>query len=266
MNMQKEINEKINIEAEALKYFTKNYPLASKNEIKKQVEDWQNKIKSSKSLVSFFKKRVGDIENKKILDVGFGNGGVAIAFNKAGAEMYGVDIDPELKEIAEHNTLANKAKVEFKIYDGRKLPYSDDFFDYAVSFSVLEHTSFPNELLNEMLRVLKFGGRIFLTLPNKYYPKETHTLAFFVSWMPRRIANIYLKILKRSPLEHDNLHFYSYFDILKMLKKTNYKYELLYKDLAGTSSFKKILILALKKLNIHYTAFLKQLIFVIEKK
>ena len=265
MNMQREINEEINIKEEAQKYFTKHYPLASPQEIDKQVEDWQNKISSGKALVSFFRERVGAIGNKRILDVGFGSGGIAIAFNRAGAEMYGVDVDPELQDIAERNIAANNAKAEFKIYNGVDLPFSDNYFDYVTSFSVLEHVSFPDKLLNEVLRVLKPKGRILLTLPNKYYPKETHTLTYFVSYMPRRLTDLYLKILKRSPLKHDNLHFYSYFDVLKMLKKTNYRYELLYKNLDKISSFKKLLILILKRVSIHYTAFLKQLIFIIEK-
>lgn len=257
--------QEINIKEEAKKYFIKHYPFASKKEIEKQIEDWQNKIKSGESLVKFFSERVGDLNNKKILDVGFGSGGIAVAFNKAGAEMYGVDVDPELKEIAERNILANKTKAELKTYDGQKLPYQDNFFDYLLCFSVLEHTSFPDKLLNDMLRVLKPGGRILLTLPNRYYPKETHTLAYFVSWMPRSLANLYLRILKRSPLEYDNLHFYSYFDILKMLKKTNYSHELIYKELDKEFGIKKFLISMLKKLNIHYTVLLKQLIFIVEK-
>lgn len=260
------MNQEINIKEEAIKYFTKNYPLASKNEIDKQVDDWENKINSGMSLTRFFSDRVGDIKDKNILDVGFGSGGIAIAFNQAGAISYGVDINPELKVIAEKNVLKNNAKADLKIYDGVNLPFSDNFFDYIVSFSVLEHVENPEKLLNDMLRVLKPNGRILLTLPNKYYPKETHTLAYFVSYMPKGMASAYLRILKRSPLEHDNLHFYSYFDILKMLNKTNYRYEVIYKDTSNLSSWKKFLILTLKRFNIHYTAFLKQLIFIIEKK
>jgi ubiquinone/menaquinone biosynthesis C-methylase UbiE len=230
------------------------------------VEDWKHKVESGKSLVKFFEERVGTVRGKTILDVGFGSGGICIAFNLSGAVATGVDIDPELKDIAERNVLAHGAHADFKLYNGSDLPFSSESFDYVISSSVLEHVSFPEKLLGEMLRVVKPHGRILLTLPNKYYPKETHTLAYFVSYMPRFLAGWYLKLLKRSPLEHDNLHFYSYFDIMHMLKKTNSKYELIYKDTSAMSGMKKFLMSALKKCNIHYTAFLKQLMFVIEKK
>ena len=259
------MNQVINIKEEAQKYFTKHYPRASRKEIDKQVLDWQNKISSSEKLVEFFIERVGPILGKKILDVGFGSGGVGIAFSQAGAIVSGVDVDPELKGIAERNALAHNATLDLKIYNGGDLPFSENFFDYVTSSSVLEHVSFPESLLNEMLRVLKPRGRIFLSLPNKYAPLETHTLAYFVSYMPKGMANLYLKLLKRSPLEDDNLHFYTYFDILKMLKKTNYKYELIYKNSEEMRGIKKVIALILKKLNIHYTVFLRQLIFIIER-
>ena len=257
---------KIKIEEEARGYFTKHYPKASQKEIEKQIEDWQNKISSSAKLVEFFTERVGRVKDKKILDVGFGSGGVGIAFAKAGAIVSGVDVDRELKKIAEQNSATNNTKLDLRTYNGSDLPFGDNFFDYVTSSSVLEHVSYPEKLLNEMLRVLKNHGRIFLSLPNKYAPLETHTLAYFVSYMPRGMANLYLRFLHRSPLEDDNLHFYSYFDILRMLKKANYKYELIYKNPEEMTGTKKTIALILKKLNIHYTVFLRQLIFIIEKK
>lgn len=261
-----EIKEAFNIEEFARNYFTKHYPLASKEEIDKQVFDWVNKINVGKSLTKFFVERVGQISGKKILDVGFGSGGIVIAFSQAGGVVSGVDIDPELKEIADINVRDHNINADLKIYNGVDLPFPENYFDYVVCSSVLEHVSFPEKLLTDCLRVLKVNGRMFLTLPNKYYPKETHTLAYFVSYMPRKMVNIYLKMLNRSPLEHDNLHFYSYFNIVKMLKQTKYKYEVLYTNLSSTSILKRFLTKALKKLNIHYTIFLKQLIFIIEKK
>ncbi|TSC70627.1 MAG: methyl transferase [Parcubacteria group bacterium Gr01-1014_46] len=266
MNIMPETNKPFNLEEEATKYFTKHYPEASDEEIAKQVLDWKNKISVGSKIVDFFKERIGNVSGKKILDVGFGSGGIVISFGLAGGVVSGVDVDLELKEIAKENLRANNVSADLQIYNGIDLPYPDNYFDYIVCSSVLEHVSFPNELLADSFRVLKVGGRMFLTLPNRYYPKETHTLAYFVSYMPRRMANLYLKLLKRSPLEQDNLHFYSYFAVLRMLRKTSYKFELLYSNLSKTTGIKKFLTLVLKKLNIHYTIFLKQLMFIIEKK
>lgn len=259
------MQENENIEAEAKKFFISHYPNASQSELEKQFADWKNKIETGEGLVKFFSQRIGPVKDKKILDVGFGSGLISISFAKAGAIMSGVDVEPDLLGVAGRNAGAYNLDINFKIYNGRTLPFSDNYFDFVICSSVLEHTSFPEETIKEIFRVLRPGGRIFLSVPNKYYPKETHTLAYFVSYLPRRLANLYLKILKRSPLEHDNLHFYSYFDIIKMLNQSKHSYSLLYKDLNQMSGLKKLIILTLKKLNIHYTIFLKQLIFIIEK-
>src|SRR5581483_11897881 len=248
-------------EQQVREYFRKRYPLASKKEIDKQINDWLNKEKASEALVKFFIDRVGEVKGRKLLDVGFGSGGVSVAFAKAGAIVSGVDIEEDLKEIAEK--YGQEFNIDFKIYNGSELPFENDYFDYIASSSVLEHVSHPEKVLKEMFRVLKPKGRILLSLPNKYYPVETHTLAWFVSYMPRWMAKKYLKILKRSPLEHDNLHFYSYFQIIDMLKKTGYKYRVLYKE--NSTGLKGVVVKILKKLGIHYTILLKQLTFILKK-
>ncbi len=259
-------DEQFDIGREALVFYNKHYPFSSEKELDKQIKDWQNKVEASGGIVSFFQDRVGQIKGKKVLDVGFGSGGVSIAFNKAGAAVVGVDVEPDLKPIAQKNAFYHGANIDFIVYEGRELPFGNDSFDYIVCCSVFEHMSFPQRMMSEMLRVLKPEGKMLLTLPNKYYPKETHTLAYFVSYMPRWMARIYLKVLKRSPLEHDNLHFYSYFNIVRFMKNTGYKYEILYKDLKNMKGLKRLIASILKKLGVHYTVFLRQLMFIVEKK
>lgn len=48
----------------------------------------------------------------------------------------------------------------------RPLPYEDASFDLAVSMDVIEHVLDPVGWLSEVVRVVRPGGRIFLTTPN----------------------------------------------------------------------------------------------------
>lgn len=50
-------------------------------------------------------------------------------------------------------------------YDGRTLPFDDASFDAAVAFEVFEHVFNIDEMLTELRRTLKPGGRIVLTMP-----------------------------------------------------------------------------------------------------
>jgi len=57
---------------------------------------------------------------------------------------------------------------------GEELPFSDSKFDLILSHEVLEHVADDRRCLEEMVRVLKPGGRLALFVPNRGYPFETH--------------------------------------------------------------------------------------------
>lgn len=50
-------------------------------------------------------------------------------------------------------------------YDGHRLPFDDSHFDAVVSFEVFEHVFNVDEVLKEIKRVLRPGGRLLLTTP-----------------------------------------------------------------------------------------------------
>lgn len=70
----------------------------------------------------------------------------------------------------------------FVQYDGRVFPFSDREFTAVFSNAVVEHVGDDSRQLlfiNEMLRV---GGKVFFTTPNKWFPVETHTNALLRHW------------------------------------------------------------------------------------
>lgn len=72
----------------------------------------------------------------------------------------------------------------FVRYDGATFPFADNEFDWAFSNAVIEHVGDESRkilFLNEMLRVAR---NVFFTTPNRYFPVESHTDAFFVHWLP----------------------------------------------------------------------------------
>lgn len=57
---------------------------------------------------------------------------------------------------------------------GENIPFGDSEFDIALSHEVIEHVADDRRSLQELLRVLKPGGRLVLFCPNRWYPFETH--------------------------------------------------------------------------------------------
>jgi SAM-dependent methyltransferase len=60
----------------------------------------------------------------------------------------------------------DRIKAANVLCPGEPLPYSNDAFDLVVSMDVIEHVNPPEPWAREALRVLRPGGRLFLTTPN----------------------------------------------------------------------------------------------------
>jgi SAM-dependent methyltransferase len=58
--------------------------------------------------------------------------------------------------------------------EGENLPFATGYFDLVLSHEVLEHVRDDQLAINEMVRVLRPGGRLVLFCPNRGYPFETH--------------------------------------------------------------------------------------------
>lgn len=252
----------------AHEYIYKRYSNASIAEKEKYVNDWLTKVETSKKVVSDFIQRVGDVSGKKIIDVGCGNGGICIAFSLAGASVAGVEVEEDLYLIAKKHTEFYGAKVNFYLYDGNELPFDDNTFDYAVSTSVLEHTTSPVLYLREILRILKSHGILYLGFPNKLWPKETHTGLWFLTYFPGILKPVFIKMFHRNPLEDNNLHFYSYGDLEGMINEISdgkYKWEIIPESGKSASSMKIFVKKIMTFLGISYKTFLPHIMVLLRK-
>lgn len=254
----------------ASSYINNRFPLCSRIEKEKIIKDWKLKLKSSYYLTEDILYRVGSLEDRKVLDAGSGIGGLSISLYKKGAQVTGIDIEDDLFKISLENSKFNSAKVSFVLYDGGKMPFEDSFFDCVVSVSVLEHTENPQLYMSEIFRVLKKGGKLYLSFPNRLWPKETHTQGWFISYLPISIAKKISSFFNRNQISENNVHFYSYFYIKRLLNaiEKNKDYNLYITEDKGKSNnpFKVFVKSLLNFLGINYKIFLSHIIIVVEKR
>lgn len=108
-------------------------------------------------------------KNSNLLEVGFGEGyGISLLSNsKKFKKIHALDINYDcIKNAKEKYNFKN---LSFEIYDGKKIPFKDNSFDAIISFQVIEHIKNDSGFINEIHRVLKKGGILILTTPNRNY-------------------------------------------------------------------------------------------------
>jgi len=99
-----------------------------------------------------------------VLDVGCGTGPFTLAAQQRGAEVVSLDIGVELLRRARA-----KGAPRGLAGDAAALPFADASFDLVLSSECIEHTPRPEQGVAEMLRVLRDGGRLVLTCPNRVW-------------------------------------------------------------------------------------------------
>lgn len=132
---------------------------------------------------------LGDIKNKKILNIGcggFAGGGNHVWLVKKGATVIGIDITEEglnvTRDIADYNNVS----VDLRLEGAEKMSFPDDYFDKIFSYGVIHHLNIEDGI-RELSRCLKKRGELVIMEPwdgnpilrfsRKYlwYPKKDRT-------------------------------------------------------------------------------------------
>lgn len=108
-------------------------------------------------------------QGDRVLDVGCGQGDDVLAIaDKVGTSGLVVGLDHNKAMIDEANTKkewqGEHIKMEFG--DIHKIPYEDGFFDSCRADRVLQHVNDQEQVLREMVRVIKPGGHLVVSDPD----------------------------------------------------------------------------------------------------
>ena len=101
------------------------------------------------------------------LEIGPGPGYVGLEWlkNTQGTTLTGLDISADMISIAERNAeeYGLFARAEYVHSSGDKMPFDDETFDAVFTNGSLHEWSDPETTFNEIWRVLKKGGRVFIS-------------------------------------------------------------------------------------------------------
>lgn len=143
-----------------------------------------------------------DLSGLTALDVGCSAGFIADELALAGARTTGVDIDePGLARARERFG----ERVDFRFARGEALPFDDGSVDVVVLNHIYEHVVDPEAVVADIHRVLAPGGVLYAGLGNRLGVIEPHYKLPFLSYLPQRAADRYLRVTGRG--EHYYEHF-----------------------------------------------------------
>ncbi|WP_256761482.1 class I SAM-dependent methyltransferase [Cohnella sp. WQ 127256] len=101
-----------------------------------------------------------------VLDAACGAGyGARMMIDSGAVSVTGVDIDPASVQLAERDYGGNG--VTFQIGNVLHLPFNNESYDVVVSFETIEHVPDGAVFLREVARVLRPGGRLIVSTPNR---------------------------------------------------------------------------------------------------
>ncbi len=150
---------------------------------------------------NFFLSRVQrcfTLHEKKVLDLGCGRGFLSIAVSKTAHEVIAIDIADQslriLKKRLHHSKTFNISLVKA---DAINLPIKSGVLDATLSYDLYEHVRNQSTLLCENFRVVKRNGCVAFSTGNRLFPKDRHTGLWFIDYLPKRIADFYVRLRKK---------------------------------------------------------------------
>jgi hypothetical protein len=160
-------------------------------------------------------------KSSNVLDVG-------IAYNKHSSDLVNLFLNTFRLASKQYTGLAvasmdalkrKHPDKKFVEYPGGVFPFKDKEFDWVFSNAVVEHVGNHDDQLlfiNEMMRT---GKNVFFTTPNKYFPVDSHTNAFFRHWFNE---SFYEWCKVNNPYwTKDNLVLLSYKELRNLMEVSN---------------------------------------------
>ncbi len=127
------------------------------------------------------------LANKKVLEVGTGQGSEAQKLIESGAVYSGIDLTEEsIRRVRARLDLFGLAYRELRVMNAERLDYPDACFDLVFSHGVIHHSPRIRKIVGEIHRVLKPGGKAVIMLYHR------HSMNYHISIRILRRLGIFL--------------------------------------------------------------------------
>lgn len=140
--------------------------------------------------LGFIQQHAGDLNGKRILDIGCGGGILTESLANLGAKMTGIDLSADAIEVAKDHAAKQKLSIEYLLTDTATLVTTkkDQPYDIITCMELLEHVPDPQALIQECTKLIKPHGKLFFSTINrnlKAYLFAIIGAEHILRWLPK---------------------------------------------------------------------------------
>ena len=156
-------------------------------------------------LADFIKRPLDQLD---CLDIGCSGGHITHELGRRFKSTVGIDTDAPALDIA--RAYAKTPGLSFEQGSATAMPFDNESFDVVICNHVYEHINNQRAMFDEIRRVLRPGGVCYLGAGNRFAPIEPHYRLPMLSWPPKPVSNVYMKLArKRGPYGENHLSYWS---------------------------------------------------------
>ncbi len=108
------------------------------------------------------------LKGKRVLEIGCGMGATAAALARNGLDLSAVDITPTAIEQTTTRFKQLGLVADIRQADAEQLPFDDNTFDLVWSWGVIHHSANMQQIIHEIHRTLKPGGKTQIMVYNRH--------------------------------------------------------------------------------------------------
>ncbi len=222
-------------------------PSAAPSELEQAIDPWLQHMRWRRDFARWRERRVnqeayqserlarleqiaGQVEGLRVLDLGAGMGGFAVAAALRGAQVVAGEYNLAYCRIIALRAARHGLNLPVMNTAGETLPLPDASFDAVVCWDVIEHVQSPDRVLCEIARVLRPGGVALVTVINRRAWVDPHYHMRGINWVPRSFAEWLIARRGRSK-QHaafrdmqrlSDMHYFVYHDFVALAARRGF--------------------------------------------
>ncbi len=179
--------------------------------------DGDMRINKASKTLAVLQDFLTDTKGLILLDIGCSSGIMTKEYSKSFKKVFGIDIDEQAVEFAKKNF--QSTNIEYIVSPIEESNFAPGIIDVITCSHIYEHVPSSELLFKKIYELLKPGGVCYFAAQNRYNLNiiEAHYNLPFLSWIPKKIANIYIKYT-RNENEYYETHL-SYRNLKKLVNK-----------------------------------------------